>query len=84
MPRKKQAVFVNGDFWHGRYYKLTEKKLTPFWRDKIKKNMERDRRNIRKLRKGGWRVLNVWTGDLAKKQGATLEKIRLFLSSPDP
>src|SRR3954463_2192664 len=51
----KLAVFIDSDFWHGRNYKLFGR-MTPFWRAKIERNMERDRQVTRKLRREGWSV----------------------------
>ena len=58
--RAKVAVFVDGDFWHGWRFPLWEHKLTPFWREKIGKNRERDQRNFRRLRRDGWTVIRIW------------------------
>mgnify|MGYP001599874598 CR=1 FL=1 len=76
---KKRAIFINGDFWHGRYYEKTKHKLTPFWREKIATNMARDKRNCSKLRREGWRVMNIWVGDLKKNEEKILNRIGDFL-----
>lgn len=31
-----------------------------YWLPKIDKNVERDKKNIRLLRKGGWKVIVLW------------------------
>jgi len=80
LPKKKLCVFIDGDFWHGKRFKETSRKLTPFWRDKISTNIDRDIRNKRKLKKLGWRVLSVWESDLKKKPEKTLTKIAGFLT----
>lgn len=59
-PKKKVAVFIDGDFWHGYRFPQWEDSLTPFWRDKIKKTRARDRRNFAKLRARGWTVMRFW------------------------
>src|SRR5258706_329887 len=43
------AVFIDSDFWHGRNYERLADRMTPFWRKKIERNMERDRQGTRKL-----------------------------------
>ncbi len=58
--QQKVAVFVDGDFWHGWRLPAWEYKLSPFWRDKLRANRARDRRNFRRLRSLGWRVIRVW------------------------
>jgi DNA mismatch endonuclease (patch repair protein) len=59
-PSKNVAIFVDGDFWHGRNFYKWCGKLTPFWKNKIANNIKRDRRNFRQLRSQGWKVLRVW------------------------
>jgi len=48
-PTVKVAVFIDGDFWHGYKFPSWEHKVSDFWKQKINKNRERDRRNHRKL-----------------------------------
>lgn len=57
---ERVAVFLDGDFWHGYRFPLWERALSAFWRRKIAANRERDRRNFRRLRRLGWRVIRVW------------------------
>jgi DNA mismatch endonuclease (patch repair protein) len=38
------AVFIDGDFWHCWKFAQWSGKLAPYWRDKIGKNITRDRR----------------------------------------
>jgi len=59
-PSHRLAVFLDGDFWHGWRYPRWRKQLSPFWRKKIEKNRERDRRNFRKLRSMNWKVIRIW------------------------
>src|SRR5690606_20173307 len=47
--KAKVAVFIDGDFWHGYRFPAWEHKVSDFWKQKINKNRERDRRNHRKL-----------------------------------
>ncbi len=72
--KQKLAVFVDGGFWHG--WKAEERKLpNAYWRNKIKKNMERDRRQNRELRKAGWRVLRFWDHALRKNPEKILKAV---------
>ena len=61
-PRYRAVLFVHGCFWHGHCCHLFKWPQTrkEFWREKIRKNRERDRNNVRCLRECGWRVLTVW------------------------
>jgi DNA mismatch endonuclease (patch repair protein) len=58
------AVFVDGDFWHGRYFDPVTTTLQPRWRDKILKNVARDCLTRRRLRQSGWLVLEYWEGEV--------------------
>ena len=61
---KKILVFCDGDFWHGYGYDKKKKPPKKFWRDKIERNMERDRKVTRKLRADGWSVVRLWEHDI--------------------
>jgi len=83
LPRKKKAVFIDGDFWHGRDIKRTMKRLPrDYWQEKIRGNYERDKSNIKLLRDGGWKALRVWESDINRKRTReqSLEKIKEFLT----
>jgi DNA mismatch endonuclease (patch repair protein) len=56
----KVAVFVDGDFWHGRKFGEWRHKLSEKWELKIASNRRRDRLNDRLLRGMGWRVVRIW------------------------
>jgi len=58
--RRRVAVFIDGDFWHGFRYPSWTFHLAPFWRRKIEGNRARDRANFAKLRRAGWRVIRIW------------------------
>lgn len=62
LPRFKTVIFVHGCFWHRHGCARTTSPTTrsAFWRDKFKRNVERDRSNELLLRKLGWRVLVIW------------------------
>ena len=79
-PKAKVAIFVDGCFWHGcpRCYRQPKSNVA-FWKNKVRRNMERDRRVVRQLRKNGWKVVRIW--EHALKQGMALEsRIRHALS----
>jgi len=80
LPRKKKAVFIDGDFWHGWKFKERRNKLPKvYWRTKIENNMKRDNKNRRMLKKEGWELLRVWEHQLKDNSGYYSEKIRKFL-----
>ena len=74
--RKKIVLFCDGDFWHGYKYQEKKKPSKKFWKDKIERNMERDARITRKLRRDGWSVLRFWEHDIEKKPEKCVRRIR--------
>ena len=61
-PRHRTVVFVHGCFWHGHGCSLFRwpKTHTGFWKNKINRNIERDREVLAALKADEWRVLVVW------------------------
>jgi len=82
LPRKKKAVFIDGDFWHGYQFSKFKKRLPKkYWLAKIEKNIKRDRKNRTQLRKEGWKVLRVWEHEVHKNIDKTVAKIMTFLQN---
>lgn len=82
IPRKKIAIFIDGDFWHGyRYPAWKEKISSDYWKRKIERNRSRDRRTFSKLRRMDWKVLRVWEHQLEKNRAACIEKIISIVQS---
>lgn len=60
MVGRRIAVFVDGEFWHGR--KLSEARLAEmpdYWQRKIKRNVDRDVRVNAELVAEGWTVIRI-------------------------
>lgn len=82
-PARKKAIFVHGCFWHGhrcRKGKLPQSRLD-YWGPKIARNKERDRANIRALRKLGIEPLIVWQCQLRDMERLNSVLV-LFLDRP--
>lgn len=71
----KVAIFIDGDFWHGWRLPAWELSLSAFWRDKLRKNRARDRRNFRKLRSRGWKVIRLWQHQIASNLEVSIAKV---------
>jgi DNA mismatch endonuclease (patch repair protein) len=55
------AVFIDGCFWHGCPEHFVLPKTNPeYWREKIGRNIERDRDTDARLAEAGWLVLRFW------------------------
>jgi DNA mismatch endonuclease (patch repair protein) len=74
-PKQKLAVFIDGDFWHGYRYPSWRRRVKRFWREKIEANRRRDRRNFRRLRRSGWRVLRIWQHEIKNDITECLKRI---------
>ena len=61
-PARRAVLFVHGCFWHGHDCHLFRMpgSRPDFWRTKIERNREVDRRSVEALRQAGWRVGVVW------------------------
>jgi DNA mismatch endonuclease (patch repair protein) len=74
--RKKLAIFVDSDFWH---YNLKifimPKTNIKYWKNKIKRNIERDKYVNKVLRKMGWKILRFWESDIKKDTIKIVKKI---------
>lgn len=79
----KVAVFIDGEFWHGKDFKDWKDKITQFWLKKISDNIRRDRKNNRLLRKQGWTVIHLWGRDVVKNPDKILSRIRKIVEKAD-
>jgi len=79
IPKRKVAVFVDGEFWHGYRWEEKKKKLKAnrkYWIPKIERNIARDWHNNKELKKDGWQVIRLWQHQLQKDATKCLKKIR--------
>ncbi|MBU1044811.1 MAG: very short patch repair endonuclease [Candidatus Omnitrophica bacterium] len=59
--KAKICVFLDSDFWHGWQYPRWKHLLkNDFWRDKIERNRDRDKKTTLFLRRQGWKVFRIW------------------------
>jgi len=70
-PRLRKIILVNGCFWHQHpncRRSTIPKSNVQFWKPKLKGNTGRDKRNLKRLRSAGWRVLTIWECQIADEQ----------------
>lgn len=75
---RRLAVFVDGDFWHGRdwfSHGVAPMNNRRFWITRFESNRRRDRRCDRGLRQMGWRVMHVWGSDVRRNAKAIAWRI---------
>ena len=85
LPRYRTVIQVRGCFWHGHdcingHIPKTRK---IYWEPKLKRNIERDIENDRKLEALGWKVIVVWECHCMTHKGLEneLEKITAILGN---
>lgn len=71
LPRYKTGIFVHGCFWHG--HLNCKKSALPqtnheFWKNKIQKNIERDKSKQKELKKLGWQIITVWQCQIKSRE----------------
>ncbi len=80
LPRKKKAVFIDGDFWHGYNFEETKKRLPKkYWVGKIENNILRDKKNTNTLKEEGWQVLRIWEHEIKKDFTKSIKRITQFI-----
>ena len=76
ITKYKIAVFCDGEFWHGKYFKKGQVTTnTDYWNEKICRNMERDFEILLELRDNGWIVLRFWSADIKKNLDRCIAEI---------
>lgn len=79
---QKVAIFVHGCFWH--YHTECKEGRIPssntvFWKTKLSKNVERDRKHQHQLVNMGWTVIVVWECDIERRIELVLKKVKIAL-----
>lgn len=78
--RQKKVIFIHGCFWHMhecRGQARVPKTNVEFWAAKLRKNKERDDKNLRELRQLGWSYLIIWECELRNEE--LLANVRRFI-----
>ncbi|MGK2957258.1 MAG: very short patch repair endonuclease [Acidimicrobiales bacterium] len=81
-PKYRAVVFVHGCFWHQHSAESCRarppKTKVDYWIPKLQGNVERDRRNVRRLRRLGWRVMTIWECQVGRPD-RVVKRLRSFL-----
>ncbi len=84
-PRLRKIIEVRGCFWHQHKNCIDSripKTRIDYWKPKLTGNVERDVKNVRELRRQGWKVLALWECEV--QSAATVRRIERFLESGNP
>jgi DNA mismatch endonuclease (patch repair protein) len=77
--RWRVAVFVDGRLWHGHPTRFP-RTLSEEWRNKIERNIERDKLADAMLREAGWVVLRVWDHEVISDLDGCINRIEKALA----
>lgn len=78
LPKYNTVIFVHGCFWH--YHEDCREGRIPntnskFWKEKLAKNVEKDKMHIKGCNELGWKVIVVWECEIEKEINTTVEKV---------
>ena len=65
----KLAIFVDGEFFHGKNWDIDRNRIktnSEFWIKKIERNMQRDIEVNAYLESQNWKILRFWSNDIKK------------------
>jgi DNA mismatch endonuclease Vsr len=83
LVRHGKIIDVHGCFFHMhkcKYGRVVPATNVEFWKVKRLSNVERDRRNLRALKRQGWRVMTVWECE-TKNSDRLAKRLKRFLES---
>jgi DNA mismatch endonuclease (patch repair protein) len=82
--RKKVAVFIDSDFWHGHPDRYPPPKSnTEYWEAKIARNRQRDIEVNAALKEAGWTVIRIWAYDIKHDLDSSLAIILSAIGRTD-
>lgn len=76
------AIFVDGEFWHGKDFEIKKSKLKnnkDYWIMKIEENLHRDAKNDKLLNGMGWISIHFWSKDIERNLSYCLNVIEDFI-----
>lgn len=82
LTKYKVAIFVDGDFWHGRDLDASRiHNNRRYWVDKIHRNMKRDKSVNDQLSSKGWTVIRLWESEIKKDLPGCVKYIKELIWS---
>lgn len=74
--RKKIAVFIDSDFWHVHPRRfIMPQSNKRYWKEKIRRNKERDSEVNKKLKKEGWKIIRIWEHDVKRDTDKCISRV---------
>jgi DNA mismatch endonuclease, patch repair protein len=77
---RRKVIFVHGCFWHSHNCKIAHvpKSNVSYWLSKLERNRDRDKKNVKALRAGGWACFIIWECE-TKDCSAVAARVKKFL-----
>ena len=82
IPRYRIAIFVDGEFWHGKDWETRKPRLKSnreYWIEKIEENIARDKRVDDQLRAMDWTPIHFWSKDALMDTDSCISDIISFI-----
>lgn len=76
--RHRIAVFVDGEFWHGKDWRIRKDKFKrnrEYWIQKIEENIARDIRNDQLLTQSDWTPIHFWEKEVLKNLPVCIDEV---------
>lgn len=78
LSKYRIAIFIDGEFWHGKDFEQRKTKLKnnkDYWIEKIQENIDRDLKNDKLLRQMEWYPIHFWSNDVIKYCNQCVEEV---------
>lgn len=78
LTKYRIAIFIDGEFWHGKDFEQRKTKLKnnkDYWIEKIQENIDRDFKNDKLLRQMDWYPIHFWSNDVIKYCNQCVEEV---------
>lgn len=76
LKKYKTVIFVDSCFWHGcKKHGTMPKTRKSFWKNKIERNIERDKEVVKYYKREGWKVIRIWEHEIKKNIEKTADTV---------
>lgn len=78
LTKYRIAIFIDGEFWHGKDFEQRKTKLKnnkDYWIEKIQENINRDIKDDKLLRQMDWYPIHFWSNDVIKYCNQCIEEV---------
>lgn len=78
LTKYRIAIFIDGEFWHGKDFEQRKTKLKnnkDYWIEKIQENIDRDLKNDKLLKQMEWYPIHFWSNDVIKYCNQCVEEV---------